>query len=310
MDTHTDTHRALQMAFAGNPLRRHSERRPSPAWLEASLALPTTRLIVFHKGNPLQREGRIVMTRPAMLPEGSDLTQVFLGCDLQDHAYFAVDLSALDKTEAAGLAGSGGSFASLRDSAMGLPRDDLAIAGHARWLLDWHRRHRFCARCGAESAMVEAGARRHCNSCETDHFPRTDPVAIVLIHDGDSCLLGRSPRFPPGFYSCLAGFVEPSETLEECAVREVREEVGVEICDPVYRLSQPWPFPSSLMVGFTATACTRDIRIDDEEIADARWFTRADILGALTGPAPDAPLLLPPDIAIARHLIADWAHGR
>ncbi len=310
MRTHSDTHRALQMAFAGNPLRRHSERRPSPAWLEASLALPTTQVIVFHKGNPLQREGRVVMTGPAALPEGAGQMQVFLGCDLHDHAYFAVDLSGRDETEAAGLAGPGGLFASLRDSAMDLPRDHLAIAGHARWLLDWHRRHLFCARCGVESAMVDAGARRHCNACNIDHFPRTDPVAIVLIHDGDTCLLGRSPRFPLGFYSCLAGFVEPGETLEECAVREVREEVGVEIRDPVYRQSQPWPFPSSLMVGFTASAQTHDIRIDEKEIADARWFTRADILAALKGPAPDAPLLLPPDIAIARHLIADWAYGR
>jgi len=184
----------------------------------------------------------------------------------------------------------------------------VAILGQAKAVVDWHTRHSFCARCGAPTRVVAAGWRRECDACKAQHFPRTDPVVIMLAVDGDDCLMGRQRRFPQGMYSSLAGFVEPGETIEEAVRREIREESGVECGAVRYVASQPWPFPSSLMIGCMARATTRDIRIDAEELEDARWFNRAEVRSMFERRHSDG-LWVPNPMAIAHHLIRVWLDG-
>jgi len=189
-----------------------------------------------------------------------------------------------------------------------LDANDLSMIGQGRWFLDWHHRHRFCARCGGETHVADGGAKRQCSVCEAEHFPRTDPVAIVLAVHDDNCLLGRGPDWPPGFMSALAGFIEAAETPEECAIRELQEEAGVTLTDVRYQFSQPWPFPSSLMMGFIADAESRDLKLDETEIVDAQWLSRAEINALRAGEKRD-DILLPPRFTIARQLIERWAEG-
>ena len=163
------------------------------------------------------------------------------------------------------------------------PTPTRGLAAHAAALVNWHRRHRHCSVCGAPTAVADGGIVRRCERCGTDHHPRTDPVVIMLVTDGDRVLLGRQPTWPPGRYSALAGFVEPGESLEEAVAREVREEAGVEVGPPEYVASQPWPFPSSLMLGFTAPWISGEPRRIDEELEDVRWFSRDDVAAAAGG---------------------------
>jgi NAD+ diphosphatase len=184
---------------------------------------------------------------------------------------------------------------------------DLAIYGGARSLVDWHARHRFCARCGAGTKPVKGGWQRHCDGCGADHFPRTDPVTIMLVEHEDRLLLGRQPRFPPKMYSALAGFVEPGETIEEAVAREIHEEAGVRVRDVQYIASQPWPFPSQLMIGCTSVADDPELTIDTTELEDARWFTRAELEEArAAGEAGTELLYFPRPFAIAHHLVTWW----
>ena len=181
----------------------------------------------------------------------------------------------------------------------------LPPLAEAKALIGWHARHRFCSNCGAPTDMVQAGWRRDCPSCNTEHFPRTDPVVIMLAIAGDRCVLGRSPRFAPTMWSALAGFVEPGETIEEAVRREVLEEAGIKCGKVKYFLSQPWPFPSSLMIGCHAQALSDDIVIDRSEIEDARWFSRDELASMLLRRHPDG-LTTPPPVAIAYHLIRSF----
>jgi NAD+ diphosphatase len=183
--------------------------------------------------------------------------------------------------------------------------DHLPPLAEGKALVGWHARHRFCPNCGAASNLVEGGWRRDCPSCRAQHFPRTDPVVIMLPVAGERCVLGRSHRFVPGMWSCLAGFVEPGETIEEAVRRETREEAGI-ICGRVgYFASQPWPFPSSLMIGCHAEALSHEIIIDRAELDDARWFDREEVATMLLRRHPDG-LSTPPTVAIAYHIIRAW----
>jgi NAD+ diphosphatase len=186
-----------------------------------------------------------------------------------------------------------------------LESDHLSALAEGKALLGWHARHRFCPNCGAATRPVEAGWRRDCPSCRTLHFPRTDPVVIMLAIDGERCLLGRSHRFQSGMWSCLAGFVEPGETVEEAVRRETHEEAGI-VCGKVaYFASQPWPFPMSLMIGCHAQARSREIVIDRTELDDARWFERDEVALMLLGRHPQG-LTAPLPIAIAHHILRAW----
>ncbi|MFA6265661.1 MAG: NAD(+) diphosphatase [Pseudolabrys sp.] len=183
--------------------------------------------------------------------------------------------------------------------------EHLPPIAEAKAVLHWHARHRFCSNCGAKTDAVDAGWKRLCPVCKTEHFPRTDPVVIMLIVDGDQCLLGRSPRFAPTMWSCLAGFIEPGEAIEDAVRRETREEAGI-LCGRVkYYRSQPWPFPSSLMIGAHAEAKSRDIVIDATELEGARWFSKDEIVTMLARTHPDG-LTTPPPSAIAHHIIRSW----
>jgi NAD+ diphosphatase len=190
-----------------------------------------------------------------------------------------------------------------------LERPVIAMMAQAKSLLFWHDRHRFCSSCGAPSAMASAGWKRECAACGAQHFPRTDPVVIMLATRGDRCLLGRQARFAPGMYSALAGFLEPGETIEEAVRREVMEEAGVRVGRVTYLASQPWPFPATLMIGCLVEALGDEITVDYSELEDARWFTRAEVQEMLGG-AHENGLGAPQPIAIARSLMRAWAFAQ
>lgn len=300
------------IAFAGNPLNRHSEHRPSVEWLAKQLASTRSQFIPLYGGDPLLIDGA-----PAFLQMAAKQTFpahcpfVFLGID-ERQTQMPIPTFALDATNSAAKSEQApfadiGHYSNLRGCMGTLDSADLAIIGQARWLLDWHRRHQFCAVCGQPSEMVDGGAKRHCPACGADHFPRTEPVAIVLVINGDECLLGRGPNFPPGFLSALAGFAEPGETIEECAIREIYEEAGVHIHCVDYQFSQPWPFPSSMMMGFFAYTDDKALTLDRTEIEEARWVPKAQIRSLLVGEPGD--LFIPPDFTIAHHLLKRWAQS-
>jgi NAD+ diphosphatase len=196
--------------------------------------------------------------------------------------------------------------ASLRLIGPTIAPEEASLAVHAVGIARWHQVHRFCAKCGSPSDIAEGGHVRICPACGTHHFPRTDPAVIMLITDDqDRALLGRQGAWPEGRFSTLAGFVEPGETLGDAVRREVMEEVGIGVGDVTYAASQPWPFPSSLMLGFFGTALTTDITVDQDEIAEARWFSREEV----TEMTASSELFLPPNVSISRWLVAQWHQG-
>lgn len=188
-----------------------------------------------------------------------------------------------------------------------LDAEGLGDVAQAGALLAWHASHRFCGKCGMPSEMRAGGYKRVCTNCGTEHFPRTDPVAIMLAVTADRCVLGRSPHFAPGMYSALAGFIEPGETIENAVRREVLEEAGIRLGRVVYHASQPWPFPYSLMIGCFGEALDEDLRFDGRELEDCRWFTRREVRDILAGST--SGIFVPPRAAIAHHLIRAWAES-
>ncbi len=302
------------ITFAGNPLDRASEKRKDEDWLAAQWRSPDSLILPLWRTRPfvIEQDGKMILglMRPGLTDAlaASAPPPVFLGLE-GDSAVFAVDLSdGPDPAKGGPLAGLG-RFQDLRAAAMSLSAADSAIAAQAKAIVDWHDRHRFCAQCGAPSVPKTAGWSRLCTNpgCSAEHFPRTDPVVIMLATRGERCLLGRQPKFPPGFYSALAGFVEPGESVEEAVRREVKEEAGIAVGPVRYFAAQPWPFPSSLMIGCFAEAESETITVDGEELDDARWFDKAECAAALAGRNPD--LALPPPLAIAHHLVRAWVES-
>lgn len=296
----TALHAHAANALAGGTLDRAHARREDAAFLAAALDDPATGFLPVWRGRNLvlgMTEARpypAVLARgelPVALPEA----RAFLGLDA-GRALFAVDLSPLDVP----LAEERGAFEDLWRVGGLMAPAEAALLGHARALMHWHRTHGFCGVCGAACAAGRGGHVRRCTGCGADHFPRTDPAVIMLVTRGERALLARSKRFRNiRMFSTLAGFVEPGESLEEAVAREVWEEAGVEVADVRYHSSQPWPFPASIMLGFRAEARGEAITLDDDELLEAAWFTRA----ALRAPGDFA---LPPDFSIARRLIDTW----
>ncbi len=299
--------------FAGFPLDPADHRRSDAGWLEERLTNPASHFVIYADGRPLMKvSGEL---RPAVKcaddmaavagGDWRDLDRVFIGLE-GDQAWFAVSLTEkaelppdekfIDLRSVAGQLGSG-EFSAVP-----------ALLARGKMLLDWNGRRHFCSCCGAETVASHGGYLRKCRNaaCEAEHFPRTDPVVIMLVTMGERCLLGRGVGWPEGQYSALAGFMEPGETIEEAVRREVREEAGIRIGAVRYVKSQPWPFPSSLMIGVRAAALTTDITLDDE-LAAAAWFDREQ-LRALLEKGGDEGFRVPPRIAIARHLIEDWIY--
>lgn len=299
------------IAFAGSPLDRAGCARRERGWIREQRHADETRFLPLWKGNPLVKLGdeRTLAWARRSLFESLDPRpdEILLG--LEDGiAHFAIDVSSVPSPEKTLGVAELARFEDLRAIASALPAGQLAITAHARSLVDWHARHGFCAVCGEPTRMAPDGSQRSCTDCGAEHFPRTDPVAIAIVSRGDRCLLGRSHRWPESLYSALAGFVEPGETIEEAVRREVWEEVGVIVGAVRYLRSQPWPFPSSLMIGCLAEAKSDALEIDPVEIADARWVDRDGVRAALAA-EPDAPIAVPPPFSLAHHLMRAWLDG-
>jgi NAD+ diphosphatase len=273
-----------RLGFGFNTLDRAANHRTDKPWLEALRQSGKARLIRLHGDRVRIADGHVEFGQPES--EGA----IFLGLDSAGHAWFAEEGNFDGGTD-------------LRSIAVGglVPPDELGLLAQARSLLVWHARRSFCSNCGARTEIQDGGYRRHCPSCKMDHFPRTDPVVImVAIRDG-ACLLGRQKSWAPGMYSALAGFMEPGETIEDAARREILEEAGIRIGAVHYIASQPWPFPSSLMIGLIGEAETSDIKLDQLELEDARWFPANEVRAMLAGTHPS--LRCPPPMAIANHLL-------
>jgi NAD+ diphosphatase len=298
---------ARPIAFSGNTLDRSEPLRRDATFLAKALQEEQTRVLPVWKLAPLVRDGddkRLAWATPAVLDGHAGPDPVFLG-QQDGRSHFAVDLSAhAEPLVEFGWAGVA-TFPDLRATVGLLPPADGGIAAQARQVIDWHARHGHCPGCGEKTRATNGGWSRWCGACSTEHFPRTDPVVIMLVHDGDRCLLGRQSGWPRPMVSALAGFVEAGETLEEAVRREVREEAGIQVGAVRYHSSQPWPFPASLMMGCLAEAVSRRITVDHHELESADWFTRDEVRAALV--APTDRLGVPPAIAIAHHLIKAWA---
>lgn len=287
-----------RLALARGTIDRVAERRADDEWLAHAWADPTTRVVLVAAAQLLVHaaDGRapgLFLLPPPRAPQGE---RYLLGMDPQGIVYFAVHPPDLPSYEGAQPAG-------LREVGALLGDRDAALAVDAIALANWHATHPHCPRCGAPTEAAAAGHVRRCVRDATEHYPRTDPAVIMAVVDPEGrVLLGRQPSWPPRRFSCLAGFVEPGESLEQAVRREVREEAGVQVGATTYLGSQPWPFPSSLMLGFVAQAETTSISIDDEELAEARWFSRAELADALG----KGEVGLPPPVSIARRIIEHW----
>jgi NAD+ diphosphatase len=254
----------LDMAFCENALNRHSDKRDDQTWLEAQKNQDNARFIWLHNQEVVYQNQSPFFHKSQI--KNSDQS-IFLGTQ-NDTPYLAVYTSQDQNTN---------QIMSLREAAIQktFSQADLSILSCAKALGAWHDTHQHCAKCGHPTTMAHAGWRKDCAACKAQHFPRTDPVIIMLIVHEDACLLGRQKHFPEKMYSCLAGFVEPGETLEQAVARESFEEAGLELESVRYFASQPWPFPTSLMVGFIAYASSKTMVLGENELEDARWFTKS-----------------------------------
>ena len=313
--------------FAGGGLDRATHLRADAKWLADRKSDPSSRVVpVWHSRSlvregtrELAAEGESTTYQPVLLPPaaadacsaGQD-EWIFLGLDASDgrpdggRALFAADVPGDGAEWAAGALDGAGRFLDLRRIGAMLGQRNGSLLAYARAVVTWSRGHRFCGTCGSATEPGQGGHVRRCPSqaCGAEHFPRTDPAIIVLVTDGDRCLLGRKDVWPEGVYSTLAGFVEPGESLSEAVVREVREESGIEVGSVRYRSSQPWPFPASLMLGFRAERVGGELSVAHQELADARWFDRADFARRR-----EIGLRLPGRVSISRRLIEDWLAG-
>jgi NAD+ diphosphatase len=285
------------VAFAGSPLDRADHIRADPDAL-AGLMNWRARLLKLDGLMPVISDvGELCWGTLADAADDAEL--VFLGLIDGKGCFAAVP----DQ----GATGPAYANPAIWQAMQTLALPDLATYGVARSLVDWHARHQFCARCGANTKLTKGGWQRNCDTCEAQHFPRTDPVTIMLVEHEGRLLLGRQPRFPVRMFSALAGFVEPGETIEEAVAREVHEEAGIRVRDVTYLATQPWPFPSQLMIGCHSFCDDPDIIIDETELEDARWFTRAELEEArAAGEAGTETLIFPRSFAIAYNLMTWW----
>ena len=315
------------LGFVAEPLDRATERREDAAALAALRARSDARAILIARDMPVLMKtggsleallplreiealgGAEVEALLGVLPDGAPVFAALLGDAAVVERSNASD-GFLDQRVLVAPGRDDLKLVDLRSIAAGglVPAGQASMLARAKALMHWHARRRFCSNCGRKTNVSAAGWRRECKACGMHHFPRTDPVVIMLAVDGDDCLLGRQPRFPKGMYSALAGFVEPGETIEAAVRREILEEAGIACAEVRYFASQPWPFPSSLMIACFAEALSRALAVDRTELEDARWFSRAETLALLDRRHPDG-LTAPIPMAIAHHLIKRWADG-
>ena len=302
----------FDIAYAAAPLDRAGLMRADAAAIDALKTRDDARVMLFQDGRPLAEAERGQPAGPGALlwlgPLALDLAGksapcVFLGLSEAGAPFFALDLPRRFVLEDSPIAGLG-EFSDFRALTPRLSPGAANLAATARALFEWHRRHGFCSNCGSKSELCEAGWKRVCPDCGAEHFPRTDPVAIMLPVHEDACLLGRQAGWPEGMVSCLAGFVEPGETFEQAARRETLEEAGVKTGAVRYLFCQPWPYPSSLMIGMIAEAEGRDLTLAKAELDAARWFTKDEARALLAGELPG--WWCPPPMAIAHQILKAW----
>jgi NAD+ diphosphatase len=300
-----------QPAFVTHVLDRAAHLRSNDEKLFALESHRDARAYVIYRDSLVAKQEsdgpRVLLRIDEALKFGANPGTIFLG--LRDGApVFGMGIAAAAVEKL--LIGTDAAVTELRGMAMQgvVPPEQLSAIAMAKSMVTWHQRHGFCANCGTRTAMKEGGWKRECPNCKAEHFPRTDPVVIMLVTFGDKVLLGRQKQFLPGMYSCLAGFVEAAETIEDAVRREIFEESGIRCTDVNYYMTQPWPYPSSLMIGCTARATNEDIVVDHAELEDARWFDRAEATLMIKRQHPDG-LAGPHPFAIAHHLLGRWVHG-
>ncbi|MES2341407.1 MAG: NAD(+) diphosphatase [Pseudomonadota bacterium] len=303
---------SFQNTFAGNPLNRASERRKDEAWLAEQLNSDESLGLAIWNGKPLVETSKDGGVQIAYLPAkmvaemaGGAERLLFMGL-WKETAVFAIDIEGGADPCDGPLAGLG-RFEDLRALATRLPHTDAAILATAKQMFEWRRRHKHCANCGEPSLVAEGGWKRACPACNAEHFPRTDPVVIMLAVHGERCMLGRQEVWPKGMFSSLAGFLEPGETIEEACARELHEEAGLKTASVVYHSTQPWPYPSSLMIGLIAQVEDDDATPDQTELSEVRWFTKDEARLLLAGKLENT--FAPGPMAIAHQLIKAWAES-
>ncbi len=294
------------LPLAAKPIDRAAHHRLDKDWLASAQSRDDVLILLMQEGQPLIEKGGLLWLGPQANALSPDVSVLFLGRDKAGAPIFALDMPAHWTLAGSPIEGLG-EFEDMRAAIGAMSPMEANCTSTARSIFEWHRSHRFCAKCGADTEIVEAGWKRACPACGAEHFPRTDPVAIMLAVKDGKCLLGRGPGWPAGFMSCLAGFVEPGETVEQAAARELFEEAGIQ-AEPEtteYLFCQPWPFPSSLMIGVILQATTEEITIDPKEIQDARWFSREEARAIIAGEHDE--IYCPPPFAVAHHILKVWA---
>ena len=306
--------------FSNNPLDRVSDLRSDPQWVSDTMLKDHAIVTPFWRGKPFVSKIRNLTSgnndtnqpSPAWFPFDFFKKRVLEQCEIiflgllnepKDMAFFSIDISEISNPEEELGLKDLGSFEDLMLLApQAIDAGELAMLGQAKGIFEWNNSHKFCSKCGEKSEMHEAGYKRICNNCSTEHFPRTDPVVIMLAKYKNTAFLGRQKRFPPGMYSALAGFIEHGESIEEAVARELKEEAGIKILDVKYHSSQPWPFPNSLMIGCIADAESNQFKLDEVELDEGRWFNREELKDALNG-GSKTDFFVPPPMAIAYHLV-------
>ena len=293
--------------FAGNPLDRGEVERRDEDWLTAQASDPASLMLPMWRLNvPVSGDHALTwMSTEEIQRINVEAEPIFLGT-MGGVSHFVIDVSSADRGD---IERDGLTFEDARTTAEYMSSTDSGIVAQARANLSWHNRHGFCAVCGQPTHIARGGQVRRCAECGTEHYPRTDPVVITVVHDGERCLLGQSRGRLVAMrrYSALAGFMDQGESIEEAVAREVMEEAGIQVGAVRYHSSQPWPFPSSLMIGCHADAATTDIHFDAEEMSDVQWFSRDEVRLALE--ERSEVLAIPGPTAIAHHLIRAWASG-
>ena len=301
--------------FGSLKLDRKSGSREDAGFFDAQLVHENARFVVFDAARPFVRPDdngmyeAVYLNSSAFKRLNNEVQKtIFAGIDENENPVFVCELLKSFVPENSFLKDLG-EFCELRAILMRVKQDDIALLGLGRSIFDWHSRHGYCSNCGAPTQIQKTGWARKCEKCGADHFPRVDPVAIMLVTNGDNCLLGRSKNFPPGFFSLLAGFIEPGETIEEGCGREIFEETNIIANEFSIKGSQPWPFPAQLMIGLHAKAITTDIRIDPEELEDARWFSKDEARQLLSKSGLEVNGTIsfgPRKVAIAFYLLQAW----
>lgn len=292
-------------AFTRSPLDRASLNRKDEVWIKDAIANEQAALLVFNKGRAFFQANagglgvRWLSTHVHAQLGDKEQPLIFLGLDEQQAPHFACEIVDAEPL------GDLGVFEELRPAAPRLPASQLPIIGTARALFEWHSRNRFCANCGMPSRVVEAGWVRKCDACNAEHYPRVDPVCIMVPTFGDKCFLGRQKAWPKGMHSALAGFIEPGEAIEEAVARETLEEAGLKVKHVEMHSTQPWPFPHSLMIGVLCEVEDANETVDTTELESGRWFTRDEAKLLVAAKHPDA--WAPPPFAIAHQLLKTWS---